>query len=100
MFPFVDADEIGARLQCPIELGFVVNFDQAVNSNLASHGLKPFQLIVGQGGDNQEHRVSTRECSLINLDFIDGEVLTQKGSGNFAPNQCEVIQVTLEELLI
>ena len=53
-----------------------MNFDQAINSDLICYGLKPFQFVVGRARNNQKYGVSSGERGLIDLDFMDGEILS------------------------
>jgi len=84
----------------PVFFGLIMNFNQAVYPDVICHRLKAFQQIVGQDSDNQKHCVSTGECSLINLDLIDGKILSQNRPRNLLTDQREVIQVPLKEFLV
>ncbi len=53
-----------------------MNFDQAIDADLIGYRLEPFQFVVRQRCDNQKYGVSAGERGLIDLDLMEGEILS------------------------
>jgi hypothetical protein len=96
----VDADKGCSNGKRSVEFSFVMNFDKAINPDLIGYRLKPNQFIIGERGNNQKHSIGTGERGLIDLDFVEGEVLSENRPWNSVPDQCEVIEMTLKEFLV
>ena len=57
----VHADEGGAGGERPLELGLVVHLDQGVEPELGGQVVEVAQLVVVEGGDDEQHGVGAHE---------------------------------------
>jgi hypothetical protein len=70
----VDADEIASGGECPFELGVVVDFDERVELVLSGLVFEGDELVLFQGGDDEEDGVGAAGAGFEELELIEDKV--------------------------
>ena len=73
----VDPDHVRAELERAVEVGLVVDLDQAVEVEQPRLLVEQAEGVVVERADDQQHRVRAVDRGLVELVGVDDEVLAQ-----------------------
>ena len=74
-----------------LELGLVVHLDERVESELGSQVVEAGELLVGERGGDEQHRVGAHQARVADISLPDGEVLAKHGNIDCGPGASEVV---------
>ena len=89
-----------SRCEGPLELGGVVDLDQAVEVEFARLVLDRAQLLVVERADDQQHRVGPVDSRLVELVGVDDEVLAEDRQVAGLTGGAEVLERAAEAPLL
>ena len=90
----VDADDGGTGVDGPVGLVLVVHLDQGGHAEVAGEPCMPDQVVLGQGGDDEQDEVGAVRPGLEQLVVVDHEVLAQHGDPHGRAHRVEVVEAT------
>src|SRR3546814_17667183 len=98
----VDAEQpvfAEARVQYPIELGAIVDFDQHIQLPVSREPIQRFQTLGAERGRAKQHAVGAERARLDNLQLVHQKILADHWKCAGAGRMPEKGLVTLETLL-
>ena len=75
----VHADQVGAHVDRPLELGLVVHLHERIQAQLTGDGMEVDELVVVQGRHDEEDGVGSHDPRSHHVPGVDGEVLPEDG---------------------
>ena len=99
--PAVDADDAGADRDGPLDLVLVVGLDQHGEAELERQRVQVgHQVVDGERGHDEQHRVGADAARFEHLDLVDHEVLAQRRERGRLARGLQVADRATEERIV
>ena len=96
----VDPDEVASGGEGAVEFGGVVDFAEDVELEFAGAAMERDELVLFEGGDDEQDGVGAAGAGLEELEVVEDEVFAEAGDGDGLGGKLQISQRALEEGLV